>query len=135
MSKVEGWEKIFPAELCRLDHLVDAVGCFLIEAGPSIGVDELVVWNFLVEGKVELIFEGFGLFLGEIGVNDLRNRHFANTFHEAGSCHIVRRFVGHGGKGGDFGGLVGEHGNELFVPVGRKGAVYVEIGHRIGFFF
>ena len=73
VGKVEGWKKIFPTELGRIDHFVDVVSCLLIEARTSVGIDERVVRDVLVEGQVKLVFESFGLVLREIGVDDLRN--------------------------------------------------------------
>ena len=52
VSEIESWEKIFPTKLRCVDHFVDAVGCLLNETGPSVGVDERVVRNFLVENQV-----------------------------------------------------------------------------------
>ena len=49
VSEIESWEKILPTQLRCVDHFVDAVGCLLIETGPSVGVDERVVGNLLVE--------------------------------------------------------------------------------------
>ena len=51
--------------------------------------------DVLIAGYVELVFEGFGLVLREVGVDDLRNGQFADPFHKACSGYIVRRFVGH----------------------------------------
>ena len=84
MGKVEGWKKIFPTELGRIDHFVDLVSSFLIETRTSVGVDKGVVRDVLVEARVKLVLAGLSLILGEIGVNDLRNGHFANPFHETG---------------------------------------------------
>ena len=49
VSEIESWKKILPTQLRCMDHSVDAVGCLLIETGPSVGVDERVVRNLLVE--------------------------------------------------------------------------------------
>ena len=132
MGKVEGWKKIFPIELSRIDHFVDVISCLLIETRTSVGVDERVVRDVLVEGQVKLVFESFRLVLREVGVDDLRSRHFAESFHNACSGQIVRRFVGHWGKRPNSGSLTSEHGNEFSVPIGGKGAVNVEMDYCAG---
>ena len=132
VSEIESREKIFPTQLRRVDHFVDAVGCLLIEARPSVGVDEWIVWNFLVEDQVEFILEIVGLTFGEIRVDNLWNRHFANPFHKTSRRNVFCGFVGHGCKRGDFGGFVGEHGNELFVSIGGERSMNVQMNYSIG---
>ena len=66
MGKVEGWKKIFPTELGRIDHFVDLVSSFLIETRTSVGVDKGVVRDVLVEARVKLVLAGLSLILGFI---------------------------------------------------------------------
>ena len=132
MSEVEGREKVFPTELRCIDHFVDAVGGLLIEAGAPVGIDERVVGDVLVQPGVQFVLEGFSLFLGEIGVNYLRYRHFAHPFGEAGFCQILGGFAFHGGKRGYFGGLVREDRNKFEIAVGGKWSMNVQMHNCLG---
>ena len=69
---------------------------------------------------------------GKVRVDDLWNRHFADPFHKASRRNVFRGFIGHGCECGDLGGFVSEHGNELFVRIGRKRAMNVQMNYSIG---
>ena len=56
VSQVEGWQKIFPTELCLGDCVCDEVGRLLIVAGAAIDIDEWVVWGLLLQVVIEFGF-------------------------------------------------------------------------------
>ena len=56
MGQVQSREKSFPTELGSVDLFLDVTGSFLVEARSSIGADEPIVRNFLVQAGVEFFF-------------------------------------------------------------------------------